>query len=105
MRVTEVKLHMSTKPGIVKAFGKATLDDELSLDVIVMDKEDGRGAWTTFPGGKKGTDGKFYLPVFFKTKELNEAFKNEVLRVYNEMKGSSPAPSQPASSASNNIPF
>jgi DNA-binding cell septation regulator SpoVG len=82
MQVTEVKLYKTKKDSVVKAFGKATLENKLSLDVVVMDK--GEGPWATFPNGKKGQDGKYYLPVFWKTKELNEAFASEVLKAYNE---------------------
>ena len=89
MKVTEVKLYKSNKDGIVKAFGKATLDDELTLDVLIMDKGD--GAWATFPNGKKSEkDGKFYLPVFWKTKEKDQEFKAEVIKAYDSMGSGTP---------------
>lgn len=110
MEVTEVKLYKSKKEGIVKAFGKATVNGELSLDVLIMDKGD--GAWATFPNGRTGTDGKWYLPVFFKSKELDQAFKGKVIEAYNEQVGSNVTsqPSGPTGSAtpvmgSENLPF
>jgi len=107
MEVTEVKLYKSKKEGIVKAFGKATLDNELSLDVLVMDKMDGNGAWVTFPNGKTGKDGKYYLPIFFKTKELDQAFKSKVLEAYNtELSGvSTYTNNQPVNKPQENLPF
>jgi len=105
MEVTEVKLYKSKKDGIVKAFGKATVNGELSLDVLIMDKCDGNGAWATFPNGRTGTDGKWYLPVFFKSKELDQAFKGRVIEVYNKEIGSSgnSQPNAPTSSAGSSI--
>lgn len=89
MNVTEVKLYPTKKAGsMVKAFGKATIDDKIVLDVIVMDKGDGNGAWATFPNGKTGTDGKYYLPVFFKDKEDDTSFKSKVIEAYNTQIGS-----------------
>ena len=107
MKVTEVKLYKSNKDGIVKAFGKATLDDELVLDVLIMDKGD--GAWATFPNGKKSEkDQKFYLPVFWKTKEKDQEFKAEVIKAYNELGGgtSTGGTTNTASTGgSENLPF
>ena len=109
MNVTEVKLYRSKKDGIVKAFGKATVDDKLVLDVLVMDKQDGKGAWATFPNGKTGTDGKYYLPVFWKTKELDQEFKGKVIEAYHTQVagGSAPASSVPSSptGGSESLPF
>lgn len=93
MEVTDVRLFKSKKEGMVKAFGKATIDDQLVLDVIVMDKGDGKGAWASFPNGKTGQDGKFYLPVYFKDKDKDSAFKTKVLEAYGRLGssgGSSP---------------
>lgn len=108
MEVTAVELRQSQKPGIVKAFGKATIDDSLVLDVLVMDKGDGTGPWATFPNGKKGTDGKFYLPVFWKTKELDQAFKSKVIQEYSTLPGADASTSTPSSSTpagDSNLPF
>ena len=104
MEVTAVELRRSQKPGIVKAFGKATLNNEVVLDILIMDKEDNSGAWATFPNGKKGTDGKYYLPVFFKTKELDQAFKAKVIEEYNVL-GGSPAQDSAPAAGSEGLPF
>lgn len=109
MEVTEVKLYKSQKDGIVKAFGKATLNNELSLDVLIMDKNDGKGAWASFPNGKTGKDGKWYVPVFFKTKELDQAFKGKVIEAYNTQVGGGgggyTAPAQNTPPAQGDLPF
>jgi len=107
MEVTAVELRRSQKPGIVKAFGKATIDNELNLDVLIMDKSDGKGAWATFPNGRTGSDGKYYLPVFFKTKELDQAFKSKVLAEYNGMANAAApaATAAPVNAGSENLPF
>lgn len=108
MEVTAVELRPSQKPGVVKAFGKATLNNEVVVDVLVMDKGDGTGPWATFPNGRKGSDGKFYLPVFFKTKELSQSFKDRVIQEYSGMASSAPssAPaSSPSAGGSEDLPF
>lgn len=101
MQVTEVKLFKSKQEGVVKAYGKATLDNELVLDVIVMGND--KGTWATFPNGKKGADGKYYLPVFFKTKEKDEEFKQRILAEFAKISGSTPTarPQTPVE----NLPF
>jgi DNA-binding cell septation regulator SpoVG len=110
MEVTEVKLYKSKKDGIVKAFGKATVGNELTLDVLIMDKNDGKGPWATFPNGKTGSDGKYYLPVFWKTKELDQAFKAKVIEGYHAQVPSGgstpvPAPVPSATPAQGDLPF
>ena len=101
MQVTEVRLFKSKQEGTVKAFGKATIDNELVLDVIVMGNE--KGTWATFPNGKKGQDGKFYTPVFFKTKEKDQEFKDKIMAEYAKIGGS--APTSRPSTPSENLPF
>ena len=86
MQVTDVKLYKSAKEeSTVKAFGKATLNDELTLDVIVMDS--GKGPWASFPNGRTGKDGKFYLPVFFKDAEKQKSFNSTVVEAYYKLVG------------------
>jgi DNA-binding cell septation regulator SpoVG len=109
MQVTEVKLIKSQQPGIVKAFGKATLEKELVVDVLVMDKDDGKGPWASFPNGKTGKDGKYYHPIFFKTKENDTNFKKKVIESYLGMGGGNApqrAAEQPAANlTANDLPF
>jgi len=103
--VTAVELRPSSKQeSMVKAFGRVTLEDKLVLDVLVMDK--GEGPWASFPNGRKGSDGKFYLPVFFKDRDDDKAFKAKVIEEYERMRGSSSAPSARVSTPSQSeLPF
>jgi len=93
MNVTNVKLYQSNKQGsMLKAYGKAVMDNKLSLDVLVMDKCDGQGAWVTFPNGRKDEkSGKFYLPVFFLDEDTRKVFNSTVLEEYDKF-GATSAP-------------
>jgi len=106
MKVTDVKLHKAKKPGVVKAFGKAILENTLSLDVLIMDK--GEGAWATLGGGRAGNDGKWYTPMFFLDKEKDTEFKAQVVEAYNTMSGGGSTPTTPSAppvQGSENLPF
>lgn len=86
MNVTSITLKPCTKEGsTLKAFGKAIIDNKISLDILVMDKGDGTGPWVTFPGGRKNEKtGKWYTPVFFVEEETRIAFNSRVIDEYSK---------------------
>jgi len=104
MNVTNVKLFPSNKQdSVLKAYGKATIENKLSLDILIMDKGDGTGAWVTFPGGRKNeTNGKFYLPVFFVDEDTRNTFNSRVLSEYENI--SAPA-AQNTDGVQQGLPF
>ena len=82
MEITKVNLKPSTK-GIAKAYGRVTFDGLLTVDVTIMEKD--QGPWVSFPGYKNQKDQKWYSSVFIEGKDEDTKIKSRILSEYHSM--------------------
>ena len=82
MEITKVNLKPSTK-GIAKAYGRVTFDGLLTVDVTIMEKD--QGPWVSFPGYKNQKDQKWYSSVFIEGKDEDTKIKSRILSEYHNM--------------------
>lgn len=92
MKVTNVKLFRSQKPGMNKAFGHVEFEGSLCVNISIL--ESSKGTFVSWPGYKKA-DGQWQNNIYFKDEATRNQVNGTVMTQYEQLTGGSQVQSQP----------